>query len=466
MANFWSDYFRYGTGNKIINTIGGVMLRNKWKDLMSKYNGKQEEESSPTLNQDTSTDTGFDREQGTPKQDLNQQPVPEYQPPTVGGYKPIVSTSEEQQNEQEFGTKTPNAFMDMIGNSNSNQQIPLLNNQDKSKVDFSGIGMMIDPIKRKQYNDKLNTDVLEFMNYAQRFPEQGERYKSMLDMFVKQKQQQAPEKIEVGKEFTDRNGYLYERQYNPYKNEWLTVPVTGQDGKQIQTKLPEMRDFDKYHYFIGENGNAWFTDETGAQKDTGIKYQDWNPTYGLQERTLGVKEMLAEDKLNKSNNGNRGNNGNNGSNGTGNGTVTFTADKKPMVGNIPLKHTTRKIVTNKVESTNDDGSPKTYKRYEETIGGYWLGEQWISDDQMGKFADDFTKGNTFKNNLTLNRMQEMGIGVTKDGQIYDDKGTKWSGLFNDMRKQANNPKHPNHEEAKKWMENIDNIQYAKKLGLF
>lgn len=465
MADFFRDYFQYGLGDKIKNTIGGFLLRGKFKDLLSKY-GQNEDKLNQTQQSPVTptTDTGYDKTLGSPQQDLNKQPVPDYEPPTASGkFGGVFDAVKEITQPQQEG----NAFVNSLGRQDSNGQIPLLSNKDKPNVDFSGIGTMIDPTKRKQYNDKLMNDVLEFMNYSQRFPEQGQKYAPMLEMFIKNKQMQLPEKTEAGKDFTDKNGFLYERQYNPYKGEWLTVPVTDDKGKHIQTKLPEMQDFSKYHYYIGDNGNAWFTDETGAQKDTGIKYENWDTKYGIQSRGLDLKENQFEYKQQTGNGKTGHSNGNGNSSSSGIGGLIYNPDTKKLENNgVPLQLTTRKVNTGKTYLNPQTGQEEPLYEDQQVFE--------VNGKQIPYAEIDKIVGTSTKKGLTPYQIQQLGlygIGVSKDGLIdkqkTEEKGKEndWKKLWNDYIKQAKNPKHPNHTQAVEWLANDENIKYAEKLGL-
>lgn len=289
---FWNSYFKYGLGDKLKSTIGTVMLRHKFNNLLDKYRKTPTYDQQPTAPQES--DTGQLPVDGTPQQDLQgdsgqntvETPPPvDTQPQGFMQYQPKTITP--------LGENPVVKRMGIGGSVSSNKKpTPLLSNNDKSKVDFSAIQSMLDPNARSKYNENLSNDVLSFLSDAQRFPELAPQYQSLASSLfgIKNIKEPTTPKFDEKQMFTDKNGMLYQYKYNPYKGLYSTVPVSDETGKQIQTKLPETQDLSKLNYYEGEDGNAWYKDPvTGEDKSTGVDYRRWDKTFALREAELNAK---------------------------------------------------------------------------------------------------------------------------------------------------------------------------------
>ena len=146
--------------NKIKNNIISKYLGDGLSDLNST---NPELDGVSGLKKDTSKDSGYDKNLGQPKQDLNKQPVPEYQAPTAGGFGALGD-----------GVKQ---FTDGLKNQQTTQETT------QPPVTDNGVGTYESNLKAKndaikKQNEDYMKKYIDFYNKASKFGELGQKFQT------------------------------------------------------------------------------------------------------------------------------------------------------------------------------------------------------------------------------------------------------------------------------------------------
>lgn len=280
-----------GSIKRIKDNIVSKYLGDGLSDLYSEEEAKNLGLDTKTK-KDTSKDSGYDKNLGQPKQDLNKQPVPEYQPPTSAGKDSNFYKSEQEQDSQEFGN-----LVNPITTPTTETQPPVSSGVDEYQT---GLKSKNDEIKKN--NEAFIKKYLAYMTKAGKFGELGQKFQgdatNMMQYKIK-KPETAPE-YDTKNMQTDANGYAFEMKWNG--KQFVKVPVTGADGKPILMKDVASEKEDK----------QWERDYKERQLQHKIDYDN---------TILEIKQLQEDRKNNKTGNSSNGNKSgnNNGTTTTGDG---------------------------------------------------------------------------------------------------------------------------------------------------
>ena len=283
----------YGSYKNIKNNVISKYLGDKLEGLYS--DPKELETLGIDTKKDTSKDSGYDKNLGQPKQDLNKQSVPEYQPPTSAGKDSNFYKSAEEQDTKEFGNLVnPITTQPNQNSTQQNTQSPVVDNGVNAYQ--TGLQTKNDAIRKS--NEDLLRRYLDVYTTASKFGDIGQQFqKDATNIYQNQlkKGEEAPSYYTKNMQ-TDADGYAFEMKWNG--KQFVKVPVNGADGKPLLMKDVASEKKDK----------EW-------EKD--YKERTLSHKIDLDNANLEIKQMLADLKASKegsTGNGNKGNGNGNGNN--------------------------------------------------------------------------------------------------------------------------------------------------------
>lgn len=447
---FWNDYFKYGIGEKAKNLVGGIILRNKFNDLLSKYKQSPQVDpyggdTQPTTESTLPVPYKAESDNSQPKQDLQgnagDQTVQQDTQPSAGGEGINFG------NLQPQTLPTDNTLIRKYqAPTSDNTQVPILSNKDKGKIDHSALQQLFDPESRRKYNEQLQNDVLGFLSDASRVsPEQYGQYSKLVESLLGVKSLQEPTQPKFDEKMfsTDKNGMLMQYKYNPYSRTYVQIPVTDASGKNIQTKLPETQDITKLQWSKDANGNGiYFDPETQTWKDSGQKYDALFPKVNLEQQELDLKkEGGYYTKYPPKYMVNSG-----GGNGTGSTGTIQSGGKTLYYNGQPMTQ------DNMLEVGLIDSNAKLMFKY--LSGNAKQKKQAI--DYFAQWHPEMT----WETSTPENKPKAY---YTPDNITPEEKD--WRNLFHSqyVNWKGNDP--TKSEQARQWLLNPENQAYAKKLGL-